>query len=193
MLDVTWDWIAIDEPALDVSNTVAIANGVEHDLLELDGKYEQWAVAAARSPQLQPDEAAAIAGARPRIVELRRHIRAVFAATAAGEPSPKASVAALNRITRAAPQWPEINSKGEVAPHAHGGTVDRLLAAYARSAMAVAAEGSPRLRVCGAPSCGMFYRPSRRQQRWCSEPCGNRARFARHYRRARRQLRHAPN
>ena len=63
-----------------------------------------------------------------------------------------------------------------------GDAVDRLLADYARSAMEIAADGSSRLRVCEAPSCGMFYRPRRRQQRWCSEPCGNRARFARHYR-----------
>jgi predicted RNA-binding Zn ribbon-like protein len=63
----------------------------------------------------------------------------------------------------------------------HGTPVERLLAEYARSTMAIVADGASTLRVCGAPSCGMFYRPRRRQQRWCSTPCGNRARFARHY------------
>jgi hypothetical protein len=36
MLDVTWEWIAIYEPALDLANTVAVEKGVEHDLLTLD-------------------------------------------------------------------------------------------------------------------------------------------------------------
>jgi predicted RNA-binding Zn ribbon-like protein len=182
MLDVTWSWIAIYEAALDLSNTVAVEKGVEHDLLELDGEYERWAAAAARSPELPPDEAVAIVTAPPRLLELRRHVRAAFEAAAAGEALPKTAVIALNEASRAVPRWPEIETDGEVSTRARGTAVDRLLATYARSAMSVAAEGSARLRVCGAPSCGMFYRPTRRQQRWCSEPCGNRARFARHYR-----------
>lgn len=182
MLHVTWAWIALDKAALDVANTVAVANGVEHDLLEPDGAYERWAEAAAESPELAPEEAAAIAAARPRVLELREHIREVLHATAAGERLPRAAVAALNEASRSVPQWPELAAGGVIDEHARGTAVDRLLAEYARSAMQIAAGGSAKLRVCGAPSCGMFYRPSRRQQRWCSEPCGNRARFARHYR-----------
>jgi predicted RNA-binding Zn ribbon-like protein len=181
MLDVTWEWIAIYEPAFDVVNTVGVEKGVEHDLLAPDGEYARWAEAAARSPELTPDEAAAIARAEPRVLELREHIRALFKATAAGEPLPKRAVAALNRASRAAPEWTEIAASGEVSRRARGSAIDRLLADYARSAMAIAAGDKSELRVCGAPSCGMFYRPRRRQQRWCSEPCGNRARFARHY------------
>jgi predicted RNA-binding Zn ribbon-like protein len=181
MLDITWEWISIYEPALDVANTVAIEKGIQHDLLGADGEYARWAEVAARSPELRPDEAAAIAGARPRVLELREHIRAVLKATVAGEPLPKAAVAALNKASRAAPAWAEIGADGALEQRTRGNAVDRLLAAYARSAMEVTADGKEKLRVCGAPSCGMFYRPSRRQQRWCSEPCGNRARFARHY------------
>ena len=181
MLEVTWEWIALDEAALDVANTVAVEKGVEHDLLAPDGEYARWAEAAARSPELTPDEAAAIVRANPLVRELREHIRAVFKATAAGERLPKAAVAALNRASRAEPEWTEIGSDGEVARRAQGTAIERLLADYARSAMAIAAEGKAQLRVCGAPSCGMFYRPRRGQQRWCSEPCGNRARVARHY------------
>lgn len=181
MLDVTWEWISTYEPSLDVANTVAVEKGVEHDLLARDGEYARWAAVAARSPELALDEAEAIARARPLVFELREHIRAVFKATAAGEPLPKAAAAALNKASRAAPAWTEIGADGALERRTRGNAVDRLLAAYARSAMQVAADGKEKLRVCGAPSCGMFYRPSRRQQRWCSEPCGNRARFARHY------------
>jgi predicted RNA-binding Zn ribbon-like protein len=181
MLDVTWEWISLDEAALDVANTVAVEKGVEHDLLTRNGEYARWAEAAARSRDLTPDAAAAIARAEPRVLELREPIRAVLQATAAGKALPASSIAALNKASRVAPEWIEIGADGSLVRRAPGTAVDRLLAEYARSAMTIAAEGKTRLRVCGAPSCGMFYRPRRRQQRWCSEPCGNRARFARHY------------
>ena len=181
MLDVTWEWIALDQAALDLANTVAIEKGVEHDLLEREGEYARWAQAAARSPQLAPEEAAVIARAQTHVLALREHVRAVLKATAAGETLPNRPVAALNDASRAAPEWTQVAADGKVLRRAHGTPVVRLLAGYARSAMEIAADGKSRLRVCGAPSCGMFYRPRRRQQRWCSEPCGNRARFARHY------------
>jgi predicted RNA-binding Zn ribbon-like protein len=144
--------------------------------------HERWAQAAAQSPELTPDEAAAIAAARPHLLGLRGPIRAVLHATAAGQLLPGPAVAALNRASRAAAQWPELGHDRQIQQLALGDAVARLLARYARSTMELAAGGSARLRVCGAPSCGMFYRPRRRQQRWCSEPCGNRARVARHYR-----------
>src|SRR5918994_3943531 len=98
MLRVTWEWIAIDAPALDVSNTIAVADGIEHDLLEPAGEYERWAAAAAGSPELEPDEAVAILRARSRVLELREHIRRVFGAAAAGKPLPRAAVTALNEV-----------------------------------------------------------------------------------------------
>jgi predicted RNA-binding Zn ribbon-like protein len=181
MLEVTWEWIALDTAALDLANTVAVDKSVPHDLLAAAGDYERWALTAAQSPELTPDEAAAITVARPRLLALREHIRAVLHATAAGQPLPGAAVAALNTASRAAPQWPELGHDRRIEQHTLGDAVQRLLAHYARSTMEIAAGGSAKLRVCGAPSCGMFYRPRRRQQRWCSEPCGNRARVARHY------------
>ena len=184
MLRVTWDWIGFEE-ALDVANTVAIANGVEHDLLAPEGAFEAWAAAAAKSPALTPDEAAVVATARQRLVDLREPIRAVIAATAADETPPAAAVAELNRVSRTAPTWLEYED-GVLRERFAGTAIDRLLARYARSALELAADGAERLRRCSAPSCGMFYRPRRRQQRWCSEPCGNRARFARHYKSRRR-------
>jgi predicted RNA-binding Zn ribbon-like protein len=180
MLQVTWEWIALDTAALDLANTVAVDKGVEHDLLAPAGDYQRWAQAAAQSPELTADEAAAIAAARPRLLGLRAPIRAVLHATATDQPLPGAAVAALNAASRAAARWPEL-SDGQIQQHALGDAVQRLLAHYARSTMEIAAGGSAKLRICGAPSCGMFYRPRRPQQRWCSEPCGNRARVARHY------------
>jgi predicted RNA-binding Zn ribbon-like protein len=182
MLHVTWEWLGA-EPALDVANTVAISNGEPHDLLAPEGEYERWATeAAARSPLLEPEESALLIKARPEILELRTRIREVLAAAAAGEEPPAAAVAALNRASRAAPRWLELDRRGSVRERALGGAADRLLAEYARSAIEIAAAGSPHLRVCPAPSCGMYYRPTRQDQRWCSTQCGTRARVARHYR-----------
>lgn len=186
MLRVTWEWIGIDEPALDLANTVAVEKGTEQDLLAPDGEYERWAAAAARSPALAPDEADALLHARPRVLALREHVRAVLRATAAGQPLPPASVAHLNRASTAAPRWLELSDEGELHERARGDPARRLLGTYARSAIAISADGKTGLRVCGAPSCGMYYRPSRSQQRWCSTQCGTRARVARHYQPRRR-------
>jgi predicted RNA-binding Zn ribbon-like protein len=65
---------------------------------------------------------------------------------------------------------------------AREGGLDWLLAAIARSAAELIAEGaSARLRVCSNPDCGLFfYDTSRtRRRRWCSmSRCGNRHKVA---------------
>ena len=187
MLRVTWEWIGLDEPALDVANTVGVEKEIEHDLLAPEGEYARWAEAAAKSPALATAAAETLPTARERVLRLRGPIRELLAATAAGERPPAAAVDRMNGASRASRVWLELDAEGDVRERAEGSPEDQLLAAYARSAIAIASGGSARLRICAAPSCGMFYRPSRKDQRWCSEPCGTRARVARHYRR-----RHAP-
>jgi predicted RNA-binding Zn ribbon-like protein len=180
MLRVTWEWLG-REPALDIANTVAVSNGVEHDLIAAEGEYERWAATAAESPALDPDLARALPEARPQVLALREPIRDVLAATAGGDRLSDAAVTELNRVSRRAPAWLELGGDGDLSERAAGNAADRLLAVYARSAMEIATEGAARLRVCPAPSCGMFYRPSRTDQHWCSTQCGTRARVARHY------------
>jgi hypothetical protein len=48
MLEVTWEWIALDTAALDLANTVAVDKGVAHDLLTAAGDYP--AVGPGRGP-----------------------------------------------------------------------------------------------------------------------------------------------
>jgi predicted RNA-binding Zn ribbon-like protein len=182
MLQVTWEWLGV-APALDVANTVAVSKGVAHDLLAPPGEYERWAEAAARQRALETDTRAVLLEARPRVLRMRGQIREVLAAAAAGEPLPEAAVAELNRASSKAPSWPELDHHGQLCERTRGSAADRLLGSYARSAIEIAAEDG--LRVCPAPSCGMYYRPSRERQRWCSAQCGTRARVARHSRRRR--------
>jgi predicted RNA-binding Zn ribbon-like protein len=185
MMRVTWEWLG-REPALDVADTVAVVDGVEQDLFAPPGEYERWAAAEAESAELDRDQADALVSMRARLLDLRKPIRQLLAATAAGQPPRTAAVAELNRVSREAPGWLELDPSGHVGKRELGSAADRLLATYARSAMEIIAEGSARLRVCPAPSCGLFYRPGRSDQRWCSVPCGTRARVARHYQATRR-------
>jgi predicted RNA-binding Zn ribbon-like protein len=185
MLRVTWEWLG-GEPALDLANTVAVSDGIEHDLLVDDG-YERWAGIAASSPALDAGALSSIMHSRSRILELRDAVLDVLAAVARADRPPRSAVAELNRASRRTPGWRELRPDGDVVERSGGSALDRILATYARSAMEIAAEGASRLRVCPAPSCGMYFRPTRSDQRWCSVPCGTRARVARHYR-ARRSV-----
>jgi predicted RNA-binding Zn ribbon-like protein len=77
-----------------------------------------------------------------------------------------------------APHWAEIGADAQLEERAQVSAVEWLLAKYARSA-----KSPPKAR----PSSGFARgrragcRPRRRQQSWCSKPCGNRTRFTRHY------------
>ncbi|HXY26162.1 MAG TPA: CGNR zinc finger domain-containing protein [Candidatus Acidoferrum sp.] len=65
---------------------------------------------------------------------------------------------------------------------AREGGLDWLLAAVARSAAEIIAEGSQaRLRICANPQCGLFFYDTSRThlRRWCSmATCGNRSKVA---------------
>lgn len=182
MLRVTWEWLG-QEPALDLANTVAVVNGVDRDLLAPDGAYHRWATAEGTAARLPPADVARLLAAQPQMLRLRGVIRQALAASAAHHIPPPAAVAELNRASRAAPEWLELDPAARrLRTRSRGRRTDRLLARYARSALHLLADDpTGQLRVCPAPSCGMFYRPRRQQQRWCSPQCGTRARVARHY------------
>jgi predicted RNA-binding Zn ribbon-like protein len=182
MLRVTWEWLGQD-PALDLANTVAIADDVEHDLLAPAGEYERWASAEGAAAGLAPEDVATLVATQPRLLRLRAAIREALATVAADREPAAAAVAELNHASAGAPGWPELDTDGGLREQTRAERADRLTAAYARSAMHLIADNDPgQLRVCPAPSCGMFYRPARSDQHWCSRQCGTRARVARHYR-----------
>jgi predicted RNA-binding Zn ribbon-like protein len=183
MLQVTWEWLGQD-PALDIANTVAIVEGEERDMLTSVAEYERWATAESSALGLGSEEAAALVAAHTRLLALRPALRAVIAAAADGHDLPRGAVAELNRASRAAPEWLELDpATGRLRRDGRGRAADRLAAAYARAAMTlVARDEAAEIRRCPAPSCGMFYRPGRSDQHWCSPQCGSRARVARQYR-----------
>lgn len=180
MLRVTWEWLGA-EPALDIANSIGVSSGTAYDMLEPAGEFDRWAAVAEKSPALTRQEARAIRRSRSAIIALRRHIRDILLAVAAGDKPPTRAVTQLNRVSRRSPTWLELGDDARLAERTTGTATDRLLAKYARSAMEIAVDGAAHLRVCPAPSCGMFFRPRRTDQHWCSLPCGSRARVARHY------------
>lgn len=180
MIRVTWSWLG-QGLALDLADTVTIEEGAERDLIASPEEFRRWAEAEA--PFVAPVTAGALESARSELLELRSTVRRALAAVSRGERPPKATIAELNRISRRAPTWTELDVDSLAVKHAGpAGTRAQLLAAYARSAIELIAEHRDELRRCGAPSCGMFYIATRRAQRWCSPQCGSRARVARHYR-----------
>ena len=183
MLRVTWEWLG-QELGVDLADTVTIVNGVEHDLLAPAGEYERWVGAEAAAQGLTPAEVNVLLQARAPLLALRRSVRDVIGAVADGGDPPGAAVDALNRTSRAAPRWIELDTKTRrLHERSRAGPTANLLARYARSALELVADaGAKSLRRCEAPSCGMFYCSSRRGQHWCSPQCGARARVARHYR-----------
>ena len=185
MLRVTWEWLG-QAPALDLADTVAVVEGLEHDLIASGPDYERWARSEAAF--LPPDSFRLLERARPELLRVRTSIRQLLGATAAGERWRPGLAEELNVVSRQAPRWLELDPTGPLLQERScGSAAEDLVARYARSAMEIVAGEAGRLRRCTAPSCGMFYLSSRDGQRWCSTQCGTRARVAKHYGRRRQR------
>jgi predicted RNA-binding Zn ribbon-like protein len=175
-----WPWLGAPL-AVDLANSlVQVRPGVTRDLLESDEQLGDWlAHERARLPRV-----ARGAGRYAAFRELRDALHDLLSAVARGEPLPRAAIAAVNAASARSDGHLRLALRGgePVAEHAGSGTpLDRALSLIARSAIELlAGPERARLRVCPAPSCGMFYL-GRPDQEWCSVACGNRARAARHY------------
>jgi predicted RNA-binding Zn ribbon-like protein len=175
-----WAWLGAPL-AVDLANSlVQVKPGVMRDLLESDEQLEGWlAHERERLPRV-----AAGAERHAAFRELRDALHGLLSAAAAGDPVPGAALAAVNAAAARSDGHLRLvlHDGVPVAELSGSGTpLDRALSLVARSAVELLAGADrERLRVCPAPSCGMFYL-GRPDQAWCSVACGNRARAARHY------------
>jgi predicted RNA-binding Zn ribbon-like protein len=133
-------------------------------------------------PQNDPQSASALLSKSRR---LHACLHETFAALLHKEPLSRDSVEPINEVLRITEGHDELLQQNDgwgLEFIAREGGLDWLLAAIARSAAELIAEGpSARLRVCSNPSCGLFfYDNSRtRRRRWCSmSRCGNRHKVA---------------
>jgi predicted RNA-binding Zn ribbon-like protein len=180
-----------DEPlAIELHNTIYAANGTGIDgfadaagaaawLGALSTRLPEGGSARRRMPSLE------------ELVALRAAVREALAGTVSGEPPRRATLDAINAFSVRAPRSPVAVWQPRDAPLAgtdvHGATrADVVLAALAADAIDLL-TGPHRadLRACGAPGCVLMFLKDHPRREWCSNACGNRARQARHYRRAR--------
>jgi predicted RNA-binding Zn ribbon-like protein len=129
-------------------------------------------------PQNDPQSAGTLLGKARR---LHASLHLTFSALLQKETLLRDWVEPINDVLRVTEGHDEIlqqNGKWGLEFVAREGGLDWLLAAIARSAAELIAEGaSARLGICSNPDCGLFfYDTSRtRRRRWCSmSRCGNR-------------------
>lgn len=133
-------------------------------------------------PDSDPQSAEALLGKAQRLQEA---LVDAFTAMVSREPVSRDSVEPINQIlgiTEGHDELIQQAGKWHLAFAAREGGLDWLLAAVARSAAEILAEGAAaRLRICSNPSCGLFFYDTSRtkQRRWCSMArCGNRHKVA---------------
>ena len=119
---------------------------------------------------------------------LRDAIRTIAAAIVRGDKPDDAAVATLNACAVSTRQWHELQLRPDlrVVPRTDGTHSAAVLSEIAADAIEL--FGGPlrtELRACAGPGCVLFFLKDRPRREWCSPGCGNRARAARHYARAR--------
>ncbi|MFI6576548.1 CGNR zinc finger domain-containing protein [Nocardiopsis sp. NPDC050513] len=165
-------WIGHEHPVFDLTNTVVIGAGPgrgDVDFLADPELTAAWRERAGdRALAQQPLGA---------LRTIRAPLRAAVEAQANGEPLPGRTREELNGLAARAPVALRLDADGDLR---HEETVHDVGAALAREALVLlAGEGRGRIRRCDAPSCGMYFLRTRRDQAWCSVACGNRARATR--------------
>jgi predicted RNA-binding Zn ribbon-like protein len=176
MIDERLPWLVFP-PAVDLANTVVVTPAGDRDLLESEDRLEAWI--AAERDRIPGVEAAS--GRLADVRDLRRCVRELLHARARGRRPPEGARRRINAISAATPIRAALSRDGRAVEELDSrDPYARFEATVARSAIQLADRGEKRLRVCGAPSCGMLFLRDHPRQTWCSKACGNRARVARH-------------
>ena len=179
---LSYSWLG-KELVLDFANTVIVVRpGEELDGLATEAQLARWL-------ELERDRLGPAPGAGARLGDFRRlrdALRRLLGAAADGRELSAADVAVVNEASAAAPRVVQLRGVAVVESRADTAE-DAVLGAIAASAVELLGGTDRELvRVCEAPSCGLYFLPARERQQWCTPSCGNRARVARHYaRRAR--------
>jgi predicted RNA-binding Zn ribbon-like protein len=184
---------------LDFVNTEAVENGVAVDLLGGFDALVAWCVAARvvdaePAKRLRADWSGTREGERAfaRAIQLRTALRGMAERLAAGRPASRALLDAINEVLRTRAGHVELvptkdgyekRFRPDFSDPAH------VLVPIAESAADLLSDGDPHLiRKCQNPRCVLYFYDTTKNhaRRWCSmTACGNRAKVAAHYRRAR--------
>ncbi|GII60885.1 hypothetical protein Skr01_09700 [Sphaerisporangium krabiense] len=180
-----------EPPPIELGNTAYAVRGRPQDGLETVEHLAAWLrdVRPRLAVALTDADLGGVTGDDLRAArEIREAVRALAAAAIAGRDADPGAVATLNRHARLTPRWRELRTAPE--PHATvcaaGRPVSAVLAAMAEEAVDLfAGAARHELRACHGPGCVLYFRCETGRREWCSAGCGNRARAARHYAKAR--------
>ncbi len=180
-----------DEPiAVELHNTVYASAGELIDGLADGASCDAWLAAL---DQRLPSSGKGAGPRRTELIDLRAAVREAFQAVVDGLSPPRSSIERINRYSTRAPRSRVARWRSNALPlaewdfgRAKGGDV--VLSALAVDAIdLLTGPDRANLRACGAPGCVLMFVKHHPRREWCSGPCGNRARQARHYRRTRRR------
>lgn len=176
--------------AVELHNTLYADRGDLIDGLETPEHLRAWIDAIAH--RLPAPAGEIDAERRPEFLALRGAVREALHGAVEGRPVPAAALEALNEAAARAPvspravEQPDGELLMEARYHAADAT-DIALAAIAADAIELlSGPAREALRTCTAPRCVLMFSKDHPRRTWCSAACGNRARQARHYERARR-------
>jgi predicted RNA-binding Zn ribbon-like protein len=178
-----------DEPiAVELHNTLYVAGGELVDGLEDRATSDLWLAGLAdRLPKGGKGDGPTLGA----LTDLRQAVRQAFRAVVDGGVPSRTSIRTINGYSAGAPSAPVARWRTDSAPvrdREFGGAsrADIVLSALAADAIELlTGPDRAHLRACGAPGCVLLYVRGQTRREWCSGPCGNRARQARHYRRTR--------
>lgn len=175
-----------DEPlAIELHNTLYAVGG--NDLDGLADACDAWLEGLAdRLPR-----GSGTPPARHELIALRDAVRSTLHSVIDGSPQDATAVETLNGASARAPSSPAAQWRaGDVVAaidHRSASRADIVIAALAADAIdLITGPRRADLRACGAPGCVLMFLKNHPRREWCSNACGNRARQARHYHRARR-------
>ena len=179
--------------AVELHNTLYASAGEAIDGIETPEGLGAWLSGIAdRLPASARD---ADPSRHREFLALRTAVREALHAALEGKRVPAGALKALNETAARAAVSPlaveraDGTLRTEARYHAREAT-DIALATIATDAIELLGGPSREdLRACGAPGCVLMFSKDHPRRTWCSAACGNRARQARHYERARRARR----
>lgn len=170
--------------AVEFVNTEYLVRGRRHDAIGSPAQLVDWLrqhLPGAASGQLT-------AGQLTAFHALRVAVRGLCEAALTATPADRAHLDAVNRAAAAAARWPALSQAGArylVREATAASFPATALGAIAGDAARLLGGPQPApLGACASPGCVQLFVRDHPRRRWCSAACGNRARVARHHRRA---------
>lgn len=170
-----WIWLG-DHLAVDFANTTIGLGAQREELIGSVADFREWIDAEpAWLPPLEGDRIDL-----ERLLEQRDVTDRLLRSAALQRPLEPQDVELVNARVRAAGVSRLLTGPGTSRLAADAGFPALLGVLAAATVDLLAREDLAAIAVCEAPGCGQIFHRSRRNQRWCSPGCGNRARVDRH-------------